>query len=229
MPATEVLIARHGEAHCNRDALIGGPAGCRGLTGPGRLQAERLAQRLARHPPARPIQAIYTTPLRRAHESAAIIGAYLAIDTQIVPGLAEQDHGSADGRPWTEVVAEYGGVPALDADRPLAPGGETWREYIRRSSLALARILARHDGDRILIVGHGETVVTAFHHFFGLPAASRSAVSVAVHYASLTIWEQQPISWTRPAAGMRWTLMTHNDTGHLPISPDHAPDADAGT
>lgn len=229
MHASELLIARHGEAHCNRDGIIGGPRGCRGLTDRGRRQVERLATRLNQQHPERPIHALYTTPLRRARESAAIVGTYLGLDAEIEPDLAEQEYGTGDGRPWVEVVAEYGGIPALDADRPLAPGGETWREYLHRSSLALGRIIARHEGERVLIVGHGETVDTAFHRFFDLPATSRATIAVAAHHASLTIWEEQPISWTRPSAGRHWTLITQNDTRHLIVDLDEPSTAHVGS
>lgn len=215
MPTTELLIARHGEAHCNRDGIIGGLTGCHGLTDRGRRQIERLAARLSQQHHERPIHALYTTPLRRAKESAAIIGAYLSLDAVCSPELAEQDHGTGDGRTWRDVVAEYGDIPALDPDRPLAPGGETWQQYLHRSTLAIGQIIARHRGERVLVVGHGETVDTTFHYFFNLPTDTRSTATIASHHASLTTWEQQPISWTRPAAGLRWTLTAHNDTHHL--------------
>jgi probable phosphoglycerate mutase len=219
MPETELIIARHGEAHCNRDQIVGGPRGCRGLTDRGRRQIERLAQRLAMEHHDRPVHALYTTPLWRARESAAIIGAHLCLDPDIRHDLAEQHYGSADGRPWSDVVAEYGDIPALDADRPLAVGGETWRAYLSRSGAAIAAIATRHEGERVLIVGHGETVDSAFHYFLDLPATSRATAALAVHHASMTSWATQPISWARPAAGQRWTLMTHNDTRHLAARP----------
>ncbi|MFX0573085.1 histidine phosphatase family protein [Nocardia nepalensis] len=223
---TELLIARHGEARCNRDGIIGGPRGCRGLTDRGRRQIERLAARLSQQHHERPIHVLYTTPLRRARESAAILGAYLGLDAVAIPDLTEQDHGNGDGQPWREVVAEYGDIPALAADRPLAMGGETWQQYIHRSSIAIGEILARHPGERIMIAGHGETIDTTFHFFFQLPIETRSTVAVASHHASLTVWEEQPISWTRPTAGLRWMLKTHNDTQHLVVNPETTPSPD---
>jgi 2,3-bisphosphoglycerate-dependent phosphoglycerate mutase len=38
MQPAELLIARHGEAHCNRNQIVGGPKGCKGLTDRGRRQ-----------------------------------------------------------------------------------------------------------------------------------------------------------------------------------------------
>jgi 2,3-bisphosphoglycerate-dependent phosphoglycerate mutase len=143
------------------------------------------------------------------------VSTHLRLDAEIVADLAEQDYGSADGQPWAEVIAAYGNIPALDADRPLAPGGETWRDYLHRACAAIVQITSRHSGERALIIGHGETIDAAFHHFLALPATSRATAAIAAHNASLTTWEQQPLSWTRPGAGWRWTLTGHNDTRHL--------------
>ncbi|MFF0489771.1 histidine phosphatase family protein [Nocardia sp. NPDC004068] len=211
-PPSELLIVRHGEAHCNREGIIGGRVGCRGLTGRGRQQIELLARRLAQRQGEHPIHALYTSPLRRARESAAIISESLGISVLAVEDLAEQDHGSGDGRPWADVVAEFGDIPAQHPNRPLVPNGETWLQYLERSRRALEQLLARHRSQRVLLVGHGETVSTAYHYFFGLPGTSQSFATAAVYNASITVWTQQPISWTRPDAGSRWALVVHNST-----------------
>ncbi|WP_051047319.1 MULTISPECIES: histidine phosphatase family protein [Nocardia] len=222
-PTTELLIARHGEAHCNTASIIGGPTGCRGLTQRGRHQAQLLAEHLRQHQSHHPIHAIYTTPLRRTRETAAIIATALDIELEIVTELAEQHHGTADGRPWRDVVTEFGKIPAHHPNQPLAPDGETWTEYLHRSRNALTQILARHTGKRILIVGHGDTVDAAFHHFFDLPTTSRATATIAMYHASLTVWRQQPTSWINPTAGLRWALLTHNDTRHLTDTPKPHP------
>lgn len=206
-PAT-LIIARHGEAHCNLDQTIGGPLGCRGLTDRGRVQVRQLATRLCDQYPG--VYTIYASPLRRAAESAAIIGCVLGIPVTLDEDLREQDYGEADGRTWADAVAAFGAIPALEPDRPLAPGGETWRAYLQRATAALIRILDRHPGQRILVIGHGETADAAFHLFLRLPAASRAHAAFALHHAAVSVWEQQPLAWTRPTAGWRWTLLTHD-------------------
>jgi hypothetical protein len=72
-----LIIARHGEAHCNRDQTIGGSRGCHGLTDRGRVQVRRLATRLCDQYPG--LHAIYASPLPRAAESAAIVGSMLGM------------------------------------------------------------------------------------------------------------------------------------------------------
>lgn len=207
---TTLIIARHGEAHCNRDQTIGGPRSCRGLTDHGQEQVRRLAGMLHDQYPG--LHAIYASPLRRAADSAAILGTALGMPVTIEEDLREQDHGDADGRTWAATIAAFGSVPALEADRALAPGGETWRAYLRRATKALTRILDRHQGQRILLVGHGETADAAFHLFLRLPPTSRAHAGLVLHPAAVSVWEQAPLAGTPPSDAWRWTLVTHNPT-----------------
>ncbi|GII96299.1 hypothetical protein Ssi02_65300 [Sinosporangium siamense] len=47
------------------------------------------------------------------------------------------------------------------------------------------------------------------------PTTFRALQGLGHEPPSLTTWRQQPLSWTRPAAGWRWALARHNDTRHL--------------
>ena len=211
---TTLLIARHGEARCNQDQTIGGTNGCRGLTDHGHVQVRQLATWLRSHHPG--LDALYASPLRRATQSAAILAATLGLPVTMENDLREQDHGDADGQPWAEALAAFRGISALEADRPLAPGGETWRAYLDRTTAALARILDRHPGQQVLVVGHGQTADAAFHLFLRLPATSQAQAAFMLHPTALSIWQQQPLAWTQPAAGWRWTLVAHNLTVTVP-------------
>lgn len=215
MRPTRLILARHGQAHCNVHGIIGGLRGCTGLTDHGRRQAQRLAVRLRADHTRDPITAAYTTPLRRARETADIIADDLETPIATVHDLREPDYGEADGKPWTDVVTAFGRIPAQHPDHPIAPGAEPWTTYLQRTTTSLRGILARHPGDTVLIIGHGETVTAAAHLFLNLTPDLRASVAFAAHYASITRWEQQPLAWTQPDAGWRWTLLTHNDTAHL--------------
>lgn len=215
MNPTRLVLTRHGQAHCNALGIIGGPAGCTGLTSHGRHQARQLAERLRADHAGRPFDAAYTTPLRRARETAGIVAGCLGLPVTAIHDLREPDYGDADGKPWAEVVTAFGRIPALHPDQPIALGAETWTAYLHRATAALQGILGRHAGGTVLVIGHGETVTAAAHLFLGLPASARASAAFAAHYASITRWEQQPLAWTQPGAGWRWTLTAHNDTTHL--------------
>jgi len=215
MTPTRLVLARHGQAHCNVRGIIGGPRGCTGLTDRGYQQARRLADRLYADHADAPIAAVYTTPLRRARETADVVGDRLGLPVVTLDELREPDYGDADGTAWADVVAAFGRIPAQHPDQPIALGAEPWSAYLQRITTTLRDILARHSGTTVLIIGHGETVTAAAHLFLDLATDLRASAAFAVHYASITRWEQQPLAWTRPEVGWRWTLLTHNDTAHL--------------
>ncbi len=69
----DVLLIRHGLAYCNTAGVIAS-ATCRGLTPRGRAQAVRLAHRLAHERTNGDVTGFHTSPVRRAHETATVIG-----------------------------------------------------------------------------------------------------------------------------------------------------------
>jgi probable phosphoglycerate mutase len=215
MQPTELTIARHGQAWCNTDETIGGPATCRGLTPTGHHQAARLAARLAAAHQRHPITALYTSPLRRARETADTVATALHLPATVVDDLCEPDYGSADGARWADVIAAFGAAPALHPGRPIAAGAETWLQHQRRVCAVLRNLLDRHAGHRVVVVAHGETVTVAHHLFLHAGPDNTLPVAFAVDQASLTTWRQQPVSWLRPDDGLRWALIRHNDRSHL--------------
>lgn len=212
---TTLSLARHGEAHCNLDGLAGGEKTCTGLTERGRHQVQLLAARL-RHEQdngAR-FDVLYSAPRRRVVETAQILGAALGLTERVCAGLNGPRHGDADGRPWAQITAEFGGAPQSAPYRPYAPGSESWNEYLTRVGDSLTRLVTDHPGQHILISGHTETIEAACTRLLGLPAGSCARVGFASGHASLTRWAMHH---GRPGQEL-WALMAFNDTRHLPSS-----------
>jgi 2,3-bisphosphoglycerate-dependent phosphoglycerate mutase len=205
---TTLILTRHGEAHCNVAHIVGGDITCTGLTDWGRHQVELLADRLRAEDPC---HVLYATCRRRTQESAEILSGRLELPIHVEPGLTGPHHGEADGRPWDEIKTAFGGPPHSDPDRSYAPGSETWNQYLARASAALADIVQRHHGQRILIAGHGETVDAAAMLFLGLPPGFSTRAGFETRHAALSRWHMN-----RNRLGQElWILTAHNDTRHL--------------
>jgi broad specificity phosphatase PhoE len=151
---TTILLARHGESDWNRDRRWQGHAD-RPLTELGRRQAHELAERLA----DTDLDAIYSSDLRRAKETAEIIGDARRLDIRTTPALREVDVGSWSGLTRTEAEQRY-----PEAYHRWLAGevgwddGETYEELSDRVLRAVREIAAAHPGERVLVLAHGGSI-----------------------------------------------------------------------
>jgi probable phosphoglycerate mutase len=213
----ELLIARHGEAHCNVRSVVGGPTGCTGLTATGREQARRLGLRLRRdiEAGAPPISEIHVSPRRRAMETAAIVSRALGVRPSVLARLSEPDYGpTADGATWDEVLVPFGGEPEDHPNRPVTSGGESWDAYVRRTRGVFDDLVYQPAAGRRLFVAHSETVRAAFYVFLGLPSTEPPRMKFTVGNTALTTWRATVPAKAAGDPGL-WTLVSHNDCGHL--------------
>ncbi len=90
----QLYFVRHGESDANRLQVISNRHDCYGLTPRGQQQAQALAEKLK---PV-PIAAIFTSPLCRAVETAAILSQALGPPYQITDALREYDCGILEGK-----------------------------------------------------------------------------------------------------------------------------------
>jgi probable phosphoglycerate mutase len=206
---TELVLARHGQAQCNADGAVGGPNTCTGLTSLGRAQVKAAAIRLATEHLAAPFAALYAGPRIRLRETAEILGATLDMEAIVEAGLDGPVHGEADGKPWHEVKNAAHGGPHAYPDRPWAKGSDTWNGYLERSGAFLRDLIARHDGDRVLLAAHGETILALHTVLLELRPGLQSGFTV--DHGSLTRWQHHH----NRLGQRRWLLDRHNDTAHL--------------
>lgn len=141
---TIVILARHGETDWNRAGRWQGWADPP-LNDLGREQAAELAERLR----DTPFDAVYTSDLRRAHETAVIVAEPHGVPVVTDPGLREIDVGSWSGLTRQEIDEQFGGERT---------DGETREQHTARVRAAAARLVAAHPDERILLVSHGGTI-----------------------------------------------------------------------
>jgi probable phosphoglycerate mutase len=208
---TELVLARHGEANCNVAGIVGGDRGCTGLSPLGRQQATQLAIRLAAEHRHHPFAAFYGTPRRRVRETVDILSTTLDLAATILGELRGPDHGEADGQPWHQIKTAFGGPPQHRPDQPYAHGSETWNQYLKRATTTLRAILDQHQGQRVLIAAHGETVEAAHVLLFGLMPRVRLGLGFVTDHAAIARWQQHINRFGRQT----WMLEAHNDISHL--------------
>jgi broad specificity phosphatase PhoE len=153
-------MARHGETEWNREERYQGHADPP-LNETGRAQAAGLAETLA----GERLDAVYSSDLRRASETAEIVGARFGLPVKHERALREIDVGSwqgltkaqIDGRPWD---------------------GETYEQHSDRVLRALRGIADRHPGGRVLVVSHGGSLRRVQEAVLGepLPVVEHCAV-----------------------------------------------------
>lgn len=146
-----LVLVRHGETEWMERGRLHGRLDSP-LSPTGRRHAEQAAQRLHRER----FDALYTSPLGRAMETAAILGRAVGLAPQPIEGLAELDFGWLEGTPavlWHSdglTGAAFRPVRALafalTAERPAA--------FRQRVTQALEWIVAHHPSGRLLVVAH---------------------------------------------------------------------------
>jgi broad specificity phosphatase PhoE len=135
---TELLLVRHGETDWNADGRLQGQTD-RPLSDFGRRQARELAEALQ----GEQLQAIYSSDLARARETAEIVADRLELPVVLDPDLREKDWGTWEG------------LTAVERDR-VEFVGESTVAHQERTLRALKRISERHPGaGRVLVVTHG--------------------------------------------------------------------------
>lgn len=156
-PTTLILI-RHGETLGNRDGRF--QTYDTPLSEEGRRQAALLAERLAAEGP---VDALYTSDLARAQETAAVVGRRLGLTPVSDPALRELDVGDWKGLLRAEVAERHPGgfegwLVGGGAVRLPGEAGECCGDVTARAVAWLERVLARHPGERVAAVSHGLTL-----------------------------------------------------------------------
>ncbi len=156
----ELYVFRHGETNWNAEGRFQGHMDIP-LNERGREQARSLIERLRPYQ----IQAILSSDLSRALETARIAAEGIQVPVFVDPGLREAYLGGAQGLTHDEIVAQFGieltgrwrSSEPTDADISY-PGGETGTQVVTRVFAAMERFVDREPFDRIGISCHGGVI-----------------------------------------------------------------------
>ena len=203
---TRVIAIRHGETAWNAETRMQGQLDIP-LNQAGRWQAGRVAAALA----GETLDAIYSSDLARALQTAEPLAAAAGLAVEVDAGLRERCFGVFQGLTFEEVEARWpqDSVRWRRREPDFAPeGAETLRAFAARCVAAASRIAAGHPGQTIAIVTHGGVLDSLY----------RAAARVGL---------QSSRSWVLANAGINrllhtpqgFTLVGWADTGHLESAP----------
>lgn len=152
---TTLLLVRHGETDWNRELRIQGSSDT-DLNERGRAQARELASELADVD----LDAVYSSDLRRARETAEIATAGRGLEVRLDGDLRERSFGSWEGLTRSEVAERFPDLEHHD--------GESDDQVRDRVLAAVHRIVDAHPGEEVLVVvSHGGALNALWHHALG--------------------------------------------------------------
>lgn len=150
---TTLILVRHGETPANTELVWHGSTDTP-LSDKGWEQARLVARCLADTEPD--ADAIYTSPLQRASNTAREIGKLQSLVPRIEADIAEYHLGSWEGRPYRELLQDENFWIRIKDDPDFAPeGGESVRQVAERFVAVVSRVVEQHPGERVVLVSHG--------------------------------------------------------------------------
>lgn len=215
MDGTRIVLVRHGESLAQQDQIVGGHAGCKGLSDRGRRQAEALRDRVLATHELDSATALYASVMARAVETAEVIAPALsALDLVQDCDFCEHHPGDGDGLAWTEFEQRFPRPEGpFDPDLRRAPGSETWNEMAGRVWRGLDSVIERHPGELVVIVCHGGVIIQSLTRWLGLPVAAVDRGWLSPENASLTEWRFAPNPYN--SGSLPVELVRFNDFAHV--------------
>jgi alpha-ribazole phosphatase len=197
---SRILLVRHGYVGPKEERFLGRtdiP-----LSKAGIRQAEQLRNRLA----PEKIDAIYSSTLRRARQTAEIVAAGHKAKITSCQELRECDFGDIEGLTFEEIKKKYPALAQELSERKTRafPGGETIEQLNDRVQAFLKRLKRRKAGETVLVVAHGGPLRLIICDLLGL--GLEHWLQFMLYHASLSIVE------TYPETAILCLL---NDTSHL--------------
>jgi len=131
----------------------------------GRAEAKRLARALK----GIKIDVIYTSPVKRAVETAEHLLDGRRVLVRHAEEMAEIDYGHWIGKTFEEVVPEkafhvYHKTPR----KAQAPGGEHMKDVYARTIRFIEKIRKKHKKGRVAVISHADVIKTVLVHYLGM-------------------------------------------------------------
>ena len=203
-PPTITVLLRHGDTRLSPEHRFSGLSDLP-LSADGARQARAAACRLAAG--AR-IDAVVSSPLRRAAATAAIAATELGLTAATDDDLQETDFGAWEGFTLAEIQQRWPAAAAAWQHNPeqAPPGGESFAETAVRVHRACDRLLRDHPGQRVLVVSHVTPIKIMLCRALDVPLTALYRMYLGSACINEIQWHDHEFAAVRRV----------NDTSHLP-------------
>lgn len=201
---TTITLVRHGETSWN---ALGKFQGCNDieLSNEGIQQAQYLSKRFVNN-----FDHIYTSPLKRARQTAEIICQGSNTTLMVASDLREINFGDWEGLTREEIEANF---PEKfiewrndEINGPMCGGDLSLKKASIRSEKAILEIAKKHQGENIIIVAHGGIIKAGLIGIFDLKMTMYHKMILGNTSVSKIIFDDN----------YNPRIITLNDTSHLP-------------
>ena len=203
---THVVIIRHGQSQGNAEGRFGGHTDTP-LSPRGRRQAQATARALA----SEKFNAIYSSDLPRAIETATPLAKLTGALLETTEALRERSVGVMEGLTFEEAAEQhpeqYQALLRRDFEHVLL-GGESYRQTLDRASRKLDEAIEQHKGGRIALFAHTGTICILILHLMGaLDAPELKPAWIATANCGIARFDLRDDGFVR--------VLVINDTRHL--------------
>jgi probable phosphoglycerate mutase len=203
-----IIFVRHGLTDWNRAGRFQGQTDIE-LNQEGLEQAERTGLLFREHR----IDAVYSSDLVRARQTAEPIGQATGLPVIVAPGLRERRYGVLEGRTHDEVLRDhpetYGRWRARDPDFDLPGGGESLRALHRRVDSQMRAFARSHAGQTVVAVTHGGVLDCVYRIAASLPIEAPRSFDLRNASLNRVRWD-----------GGAFSVVSWGDVAHLGAARD---------
>ncbi|MDR4306070.1 histidine phosphatase family protein [Chelatococcus sambhunathii] len=213
MSPIAIFMLRHGAHEAVHDRLCGRAEG-HPLGEAGRAEAQALARRLSRER----LAAVYSSPIRRARQTAEAVAQPHGLSTEIAEPLIEIDFGDWTGAQFSDLAGRED-WRRWNERRDIAapPNGESMAQTQSRVVGWLMSLRERHAGGAVAAVSHGDVIKAAVMFAISLPLhrhgqleiSPGSLTTIVLHDEGLKLYTLNEI----PLAGTRRGADSANEQG----------------
>lgn len=209
--ATRLIVMRHGETAWNVDGRIQGQLDV-GLNDKGRWQAQRLGQALS----GETIDAVVSSDLWRAYDTALAVATPHQQTVLTDVGLRERGFGEFEGKTFTELNETHPAEAARWRQRDpqfAPPGGENLLQFRERILQCLRGLCRQFFGQQVAIVTHGGALDVIYRAATGLDLQAPRTWMLGNASINRVLWVPQSIQAADDAG--QFTLVGWADDFHL--------------